>query len=61
MIVLYIHQSSCRDISYNSATPSGSRIPALSTDEVSASSPVDAVASTSAVGVSDLGATIGPP
>jgi len=39
----------------------GSRVPSLSTDEVATTSPVDAVASASTVGVGDARATISPP
>jgi hypothetical protein len=41
--------------------PSRSGVPALSTDKVAAAGPVHAVGSGVAVGVGDLGATIGPP
>ena len=41
--------------------PGRSWVPSLSTDEVAAASPGHAVGSSVAVGVGDLGATVGPP
>jgi hypothetical protein len=41
--------------------PCGTRVPALSSNEVTAGLPAYAVAAASAVGVGSLGATIGPP
>ena len=41
--------------------PCGTRVPALSTDKVTASLPGDAVAATGTVGVGSLSATVSPP
>lgn len=41
--------------------PGRSWVPSLSTDEVATAAPLDAVASSVAIGVGDLGATVGPP